>query len=179
MKTLNRIAALLAAAALTISFCSCGKRSENKNMGGTVAATSEAATDSVCEKEQTTASEVLDKLSESGLCPELDERADYGSDVFTNACDKLYSEPAESFSDGGIMFVSSGAAADEISVLKSDSADCQKLLEDRKQRRYKDFEGYAPAELDKIDKARIFEAGGLWILIISDKAEDAEKLICG
>ena len=169
MKMIYRAAALLTAAALALSLCGCGRSS-----GGSADSSSASA-----EQAAMTAAELFDKVSGSGLCPELDERAELGSDVFANACEKLYSEPAESFSDGGIMFVSSGAKADEVSVLASDSADCKKLLEERKKRRYKDYEGYAPAELEKIENARIFSAGGLWVMVISDNAEDAEKLICG
>ena len=170
MKKIYRTSVLIIAAVMALSLCACGKSDETKDS---------AAPASVSETEQLTAAGILDKLRDTGLCPQLDERADFGGDVFTNACEKLYGEPPEKFTDGGIMFVSSGASADEISVLSSTDADCRQLLEDRKQRRYKDFEGYAPAELEKIEKARIFSAGGLWVMIISDNAEDAEKLITG
>ena len=69
------------------------------------------------------------------------------------------------------MYVSSGASADEISILAGDS-DCEKLLKDRVDRRVSDFEGYKPDELDKIRSAEVFEYGGLWIMIISDKSDN-------
>lgn len=163
-----KAAAVLLALAVAVSLCGCGSREGEQG--------SEPSAQSAAEQ-LAAASELMDKLTQSGLCPELDERADIGSDEFATACDKLYGESADKFSDGGIMFVSSGATADELSVLKSDSADCAELLEQRRQRRYKDFEGYAPAELDKIEKARIFTAGGLTVMVISDKAEEVERLL--
>lgn len=165
-----RLTALAAAAVMAFSFAGCGGKTSDSGA---------SASSKLEEQEQLTSTELIYRVEENGHCHDLNEKVFFESDVFKSNCEKLYGEPAESFSDGAIMFVSSGETADEISVLKSDSADCEKLLEERKQRRYKDFEGYAPGELDKIENAEIFEVGGLWVLIISDGAEELKALACG
>ena len=167
MRPIN-IAAAVTAAAIALALTACGKSSK-----GSESASAPSA------EVQMTASELLDKAEASGLCSKPDVRADLGSEVFDNACEKLYGEPAGSFTDGGIMFVGSGAEADEISVLAGKDTDCTELLTQRRDRRYKDFEGYAPDELEKIEQAEIFTVGDLTVLVISDSADEIKELLGG
>lgn len=148
-----------AAAAMCILLCGC---SNNKDTNSKTTPKSDVSI---------TAKQVFDAVKDKDYAADMDATAVFGDDVFTDNCEKLYGEPAENFTDGGIMYVSSGASADEISVLAGDS-DCEKLLKDRVDRRVSDFEGYKPDELDKIRSAEVFEYGGLWIMVISDKSGD-------
>lgn len=136
-----------------------------------------AVNDSGSAAEEYTVAALFDKLENSGLCEAMDEREQLGGEQFDSACEKLYGQTADKFSDGGIMFNGAGQAADEVSALKSGSEDCGEILSQRVTRRYGDFEGYAPAELEKLDGAQIFEAGGLTILVISDNADEIRKII--
>ncbi|MBR6338156.1 MAG: DUF4358 domain-containing protein [Ruminococcus sp.] len=105
------------------------------------------------------------------------DTSDYGFDKF---CKKLYGGTLpDDLEDGAISYASSGGNADEVSLLKAaDPARQSELTDKLKERldmRKRDFEGYKPEELPKIEKARIFEAGGFSILVIADNAEDIEK----
>lgn len=148
-----------AAAAMCILLCGC---SNNKDIDSQTTSITDISI---------TAQQVFDAVKDKDYAADMNATAVFGDDVFTANCEKLYGEPAENFTDGGIMYVSSGASADKISVLAGDS-DCEKLLKDRVDRRVSDFEGYKPDELDKIRSAEVFEYGGLWIMIVSDKSDN-------
>lgn len=122
-----------------------------------------------------TAVQILDMLEEKGYDSVMDARAVYGDDSFSGACEKLYGVTADSLTDGGIIYDSTGATADEVSLIKASdsSVNCEELLNDRIQARIKDFEGYKPDELGKIESAEVFSCGDIWALVISD---DAEKI---
>lgn len=126
------------------------------------------------EKASHNAAEIFDMLQSSGKADQLDERADFSSDEFTNACEKLYGVPVESLTDGGIMFSASGQIADEISIIRGGDIS---LLEKRAEARTKDFEGYAPAESLKASNALVFEYGDYAVLIIADNADELKRLI--
>ena len=67
-------------------------------------------------------------------------------------------------------------------MLKPESGDVSqviKVLEARKNQRIKTYQGYAPKEADKIEKAVIFEYGGFAVMIISDNAEQLRSTLCG
>lgn len=122
-----------------------------------------------------TAVQILDALEEKGYDSAMDARAVYGDESFNGACEKLYGVTADSLTDGGIIYDSTGSTADEVSLIKAsdDSVDCEELLNNRIQARIKDFEGYKPDELGKIESAEVFSCGDLWVLVISD---DPEKI---
>lgn len=160
-------AAVLMFAAAAAICCGCGKKSDD---GGSSANYANRTQQTV------TAAQLLDTAAESGLAPQLDFRADYGSSDFDEACEKLYGSPLSDFSDGGIMFVSSGESADEISVL---SGSCTDIMESRRDRRAGDFEGYAPEEESKIKDAEIFECGGFTILVIAENADEIKAALSG
>ncbi|MCD8094983.1 MAG: DUF4358 domain-containing protein [Ruminococcus sp.] len=125
-------------------------------------------------KTDVSVAEIFDALEQSGLSEKLDERAELGDELFDEACEALYGVTADELTDGGIMYVSSGKSADEISII-SGSADCEKLLNERAKQRESDFEGYAPEESQKATDAEAFECGGLYVLIIAD--EDSREQI--
>lgn len=159
-------AALILSAAAVLICGGCGKTD-----GGDV---STAASDS--QPQNVTAAQLLDRAADSGLAPQLDFRADYGSTDFDEACEKLYGSPLGDFTDGGIMFVSSGESADEISVL---SGSCTEIMQARRDRRAGDFEGYAPDEEQKIKDAEIFEYGGFTVLVIAENADEIKAAVSG
>lgn len=138
-------------------------------------ACSQKNTDNDSEVQNVGAEVIFSKVSESGQAEVLDEQLLKGDSEFDENCEKLFGVDVREISDGGVMFVSSGSGADEISVLKCDNA--KELLEKRRQQRYSDFEGYAPDELEKIENAVIFEYKGEYILIISDNAESLKNLV--
>ena len=136
-----------------------------------------SAAESVPEEETSlTAAEVFDTLRKSGLCDELDAVETLGGETFDGVCEKLYGIAPSELSEGGVMFVSSGTLADEVSVLggKEGLAD---LLKERGASRAKEFEGYAPEEHTKAEKAIVFEHKGLSVLVISDNADKIKKSI--
>lgn len=123
------------------------------------------------------AAQMLDALGGKSYSETMDAKALYGEETFEESCEKLYGADAESFSDGGIMYASTGALADEISVIKAadGSTDCEQLLRGRIETRINDFEGYKPDELDKIKAAEVFNCGDLWILVISDDSAQIKQ----
>ena len=124
------------------------------------------------QKEQLTAAAILDRVAASGKAERMTVRADLGSEDFNSVCEKLYGVKAESLTDGGIIFEESGQYADEVSVLKG--AD-ESVLKDRAAQRAQVYEGYAPAEAEKAQKAEVFTYEGFTILVISDNAADIKK----
>ncbi len=160
-KNAVRTALLIAAAVLLL--CSCGKKTEESSSQGS---------------QSLTAAQIFDKAQQSSSADMLDSRLTLGDDTFDQSCEKLFGVSADKLADGGVMYISSGAAADEISVIKlSDGSSAKQLLEQRRDDRRGDFEGYAPDELEKIDSALIFEYGGADIMIISDNAEQIADAI--
>lgn len=137
---------------------------------------SEADSSSEEEAQTLSASEVFDMLGKSGLCDELDTKELLGGETFGSVCGNLYGIEADELTEGGIMFVSSGMLADEVSVLGGKEG-LSAVLEERVKSRAKDFEGYAPEEQVKAEKAIVFEHKGLSVLVISDNADKIKKSI--
>ena len=110
----------------------------------------------------------------------LNGSAVYGSHLFEHNCKKLYLCEQSDLLDGFIVYNDSGGKADEISVIKRADGDTDKavrILGNRKDLRYSDFKGYVPEELPKIEAGRAFSVGEWAVLIISDKADELEKII--
>lgn len=104
----------------------------------------------------------------------------YGSELFEKNCKKLYACEITDLTDGMIVFNNGGGLADEISIVFPADGDTDKqlkMLEARKEMRYNDFNGYAPEELPKIEAGKTFSAGGAAVLIISDNADELEKIV--
>lgn len=158
MKKILTLITMLITAALLLCGCGDGKKTD-PDKGDT--------------KTSVTASEIADKLKTE--YPELDGEAVYGTDEFSASCEKLYGQSADKFSDGAILYVSSGKSADEISLLKGDGA--KDLLLERKKNRAADFKGYAPEESKKCEDAEVYETNGFCVLVISEDTDDVKAKI--
>lgn len=165
------LAFITAAVMILAGFTACSDK--------TSAGFSQAASQSDTEK---SAFEMLSKLKSSDGSENLDSAAYFDDELFKSNCAKLYSIEYEELSDGGLLFCGSGEYADEVSMLKPESGDvfeAVKAFEARKNQRIKTYQGYAPKEVDKIEKAVIFEYGGFAVMIISDNAEQLKATLCG
>ena len=173
---------VLCTAACAATFVSCSAQDSSSQASSTGSASSVSAGGSE-QQTELTAEELLKKALDSAPDSLLDattakgDSSDYG---FDNFCKKLYmGTMPDDLADGAISYASTGGNADEVSVLKAadpaKQGELTKILEQRRDMRHHDFEGYKPEELPKIEKARIFEAGGFSILVIADNAENIEK----
>jgi len=109
----------------------------------------------------------------------FDETACFDDGIFRDNCKKLYGIDCSELADGGIMYVSDGGSADEISIIKmkENQERAVQALEKRAEKRVRDFTGYKPDELAKIENAKIFGLNGFSVLIISDNADSLMKII--
>lgn len=90
-------------------------------------------------------------------------------------------------SEGDIVeyeaYVSTGATAEEIAVIKAkDEATAEELeekLSERVQAQKSSFESYIPKEVEKLDEAIVYQEGVYVILSISNEDEKAESIIEG
>ena len=177
---LKAICVLCTAACAAAAFSSCGSTegSSSSSSGSHDAASVASQT-----AEPMKAEELLKKALEAAPDSLLDTttaKGDTSNYGFDNFCKKLYmGTRLEDVEDGAISYASTGGNADEVSVLKAADPDKQseltKMLEQRLDMRHHDFEGYKPEELPKIEKAKVFEAGGFSILVIADNADEIEK----
>jgi hypothetical protein len=149
---------------------------------GCTAAENDSAADSVSNSSAATlsAQEVLEELDGKISESTLDSSAFYSDETFENNAKKLYAIEYADLADGGILYDGTGGSADEISMIKPADGDedyAVKALEARKEMRIRDFTGYKPEELDKIEDAEIFSQNGWAVLIISDNAADIAKTL--
>lgn len=79
------------------------------------------------------------------------------------------------------VYISSGATAEEIAVIKcetkEDSEKVQTALEERVEEQKESFRDYVPKELDKLDKAVIMKIGNTIVLSISNDDVKAKEII--
>lgn len=80
-----------------------------------------------------------------------------------------------------VVYVSSGATAEEIAAIKcetkEDAAKVEAALEERVKEQKDSFENYVPKELDKLDKAVIVKAGNTVVLSVSNDEAKAKEII--
>ena len=120
-------------------------------------------------KEDKTAKDILSEIENENL----DGSAFYGEKTFSDNCKNLYGADESAFSDGGIIYATSGGLADEVSMLKlKDGSSAENYLTARLEARKTTFKNYKPEESYKLDKAVIFQNGDWWVLIISDKSDE-------
>ncbi len=165
MKIINQIVAVIFVAVFMLGISSC----ENAN-----------SSSSNNSQSKISSSELFERLNWENIDKKFDEKAVLGDDLFDKNCEKLYNIELSALSDGGIICSDNGGFADEISVLKANSIteeELTELLKQRVQRRIKDFTGYKPQEIEKIENSHVFVCGGFAILIISDDAEKLEQQI--
>ena len=111
----------------------------------------------------------------------LDEWYSYGEDLYDDSFDNLYGVQFDMIDDGAVLQTSSGGVADEVSVMhmkKSEDVSIAKSkLEDRITERRQEFSGYKPAEVYKLDNARVVVQGNYVALIVSDDADQVEAAL--
>lgn len=104
----------------------------------------------------------------------------YGEQTYTENFRNLYGMELDSdlVSDGAIAYAN--GSADEISLLYVYDADAvpavKRLLENRVERRIRDFTGYMPEELPKLEDARIAVNGHYVLLVVGNHAEEIVRL---
>lgn len=80
-------------------------------------------------------------------------------------------------------YVSTGATAEEITVIKAKDEATAKSIKEKLSERVKaqksSFESYIPKEVEKIDNAIVYQEGVYVILSISNDSEKAETIITG
>lgn len=80
-----------------------------------------------------------------------------------------------------VVYVSSGATAEEIAAIKcetkEDAAKIEKALKERVNEQKESFENYVPKELDKLDKAVIVKMGNTVVLSVSNDDAKAKEII--
>ena len=133
----------------------------------------ESTADSVLQKADVNAAEILQKCKNSSMT----QSAYFGNDAFDNAVDKLYGIEIEKIYDGGIICAEDGSA-DEVSVIRlTDGSSATELLEERLEQRKELFKDYKPEEIPKLDKAEVFEQNGWNCLVISENASEIKDKI--
>jgi len=87
----------------------------------------------------------------------------------------------ESDVEDTVVYISGGATAEEIAVVKAADKDAakavQNALEDRVKAQEKSYKDYNPGELDKLGKAVLSKAGNYVVLCISSDSDAAKKII--
>jgi hypothetical protein len=80
-----------------------------------------------------------------------------------------------------VVYVSSGATAEEIAAIKCETKeDAEKVetaLKERVKEQKDSFENYVPKELDKLDKAVIVKIGNTVVLSVSNEDAKAKEII--
>lgn len=139
-----------------------------------------AESEVMSESNKITAKEIIQKLVEQSGDENLNSFAFFDEDIFKENCKKLYGIEYDELSDGGIVFSGSGGLADEVTIICGRNGKTEKLLDllsERIERRIRDFTGYKPSEISKIENGVVFEHGGFAVLIISDNCESLKGQI--
>ncbi len=105
----------------------------------------------------------------------MDSIYGYGSDILMDNFQSLYGiEPAADFLGDAAICYGNGNA-NEVSVLyildESKTATIKAILEKRLERRLRDFEGYMPEEVYKLEQAKVTVCGHYVFLVVSDEQE--------
>lgn len=154
---------------LMMTGCSSDKNSSAADTVSSSVSSSETAT-----QEGKTAKDILSEIDNENL----DGKAFYGDETFSENCKKLYGADESAFSDGGIIYATGGGLADEVSMLKTkDGKSAENYLTSRLEARKTTFKNYKPEESDKLDNAEIFHSGDWWVLVISDKSDEISSKI--
>ena len=82
-----------------------------------------------------------------------------------------------------IVYCSTDATADEIAVFEATSNDAAKRILEIVKQRVEDeklsYEGYNPAQVDKLAKAITIQSGNVVVLNVSSDSEKAKKIVKG
>lgn len=111
----------------------------------------------------------------------FDEWYSYGEEIYDENFDNLYGVQYDMIDDGAVLQTSVGGVADEISVLhlkkNEDVSIAQAKLQDRITERIKEFSGYKPEEVYKLDNAKIIVQGNYVCLIAAEDPDSMEAEI--
>lgn len=92
----------------------------------------------------------------------------------------LYDVSAEDVSKQ-IVYCSTDATADEVAVFEATSEEASKRIEDVVNQRVEDqktsFEGYAPNEVEKLEKAVVKRIGNVVALSVSSDSDKANEIL--
>lgn len=82
-----------------------------------------------------------------------------------------------------IVYCSTDATADEVAVFEANSIEAAKRIFDVVNQRVEDqkasFEGYAPAEVEKLKKAVTIQSGNVVVMNVSSDSEKAMNIVKG
>ncbi len=118
---------------------------------------------------------ITEAIGESGI----DSTVKKGEADFDDNFKELYGISADLITDGAFAYDSTGATADEITVLRVDKKDdidkVQQALEERQTQRERDFNGYKPAESAKASDGMVFVCNHYIFLGICDDSHAARS----
>lgn len=101
------------------------------------------------------------------------------SEVSADRISNYYDLTGEDYKDCSLYIEGSGGFADEVAVFEAASAEKVKTIQEaakaRIERRRKDFDGYNPDELTKIDDAQVTAKGNYVLVLITDDNAAAKK----
>lgn len=173
MKSLNiKIGCLCAAIVVSMSLCACDSSSSSSDNGSSsqINVAVQPGTAEIMTQLQSVAKNFPTSI------------ATFGSDVanWQGTYKFLTDASADEVEEFSYVY-SKEATADEIMIvkLKSESAanELEKKLSDRIDKRKKDFEGYAPEQVSRLDDAKISKCGVYVAFIVCDNASEvATKL---
>lgn len=118
---------------------------------------------------------ITEAIGDSGI----DSTVKKGEADFDDNFKDLYGISADLITDGAFAYDSTGATADEITVLRVDKKDdidkVQQALEERQSQRERDFNGYKPAESAKASDGMVFVCNHYVFLGICDDSHAARS----
>ena len=146
--------------AMALTLCGCGQEQK----------TNEVVNNTSCKEIM---EEVLDKVE--GM--KTDSTLFYDDGQYEEYFEFLYDTSYDRAADGAYAYASA-SYADEISIILADEEkDVDVIkghLEERIERRARDFEGYEPDEADKVYNA-VIDTNGLYVIMVI--ADDAENIV--
>lgn len=111
---------------------------------------------------------------------DLTKSVSFDDKIFEQSCKNLYGFEKSELADAVVLYNAGGGKANEVSILLRADGDTDAAIEaltERRDQRYRDFDGYVPEELPKIEAAKIFSVGGYAVMIISEEAVTLEAAV--
>ena len=125
------------------------------------------------------ASDAVSAIMENANVSDIDTILSFGQENFDRNFQKLYGMDIKLADDGAFAYNSTGASANEITVLRlKDAGDveaCTKALEQRLARRAQDFGGYRPEEAAKAQEGKVFACSNYVMLAICEDSSAARS----
>lgn len=181
MRRMRSIAFLAAAAAVVCMAAGCGKSSagggkETEAAAGSLEGSVGGETTAAAEVGMT-CGEILEELLQRIKTTNCDAKTVYGDETYDEYFEYLYHMKLEKAEDGAFGYASA-AYADEITVIRmADADDADRFLDkmdERIDRRKRDFEGYKPEEVAKLESGQRAVSGRYVVMAVCD---DSVKVI--